>query len=224
VTRLAIMQPYFFPYLGYFQLISAVDRFVFYDDVNFIRGGWINRNRINLDNKPAYITVQVSRRQPRWREKILGTLTGAYARAPYFAEVFTLARSVLTNEAPSIAAVAEASIRAVLNYLDLPIEIVTSSRVYENGNLRGPERVLDICRREGAAIYVNAPGGAALYDAGQFEEAGVSLRFLKVDISPYNQGRNGNFIPGLSVIDVLMHNSVDQARKLVMAGGTEAPP
>ena len=227
------MQPYLFPYLGYFQLIAAVDRFVVYDDVSFIKNGWINRNRIlgggaaGREPEPAYFTVPLEGASsfkairevgvspdPRWRAKLLKTLAQTYARAPCFREVYPLVESVLGATEARVSALAVASLRAVAAYLALEAEFVPSSAAYENGELRGQERVLDICRREGATTYVNPSGGRELYARDAFAARGVTLRFLEPQLRAYPQLRPP-FVPGLSIIDVLMFNPRDRVRELL---------
>lgn len=225
--RLAIMQPYLFPYLGYFQLIAAVDRFVFYDDVNFIRQGWINRNRLLERDRAVYFTVPVvqasSFRTIRgtridyrgaWREKLLRTVTQNYGKAPHLAPVYDLVRKVLEPEAEDIGTLAQRSVDAVCDLLEIRSDRVSAASRYGNETLRGSARVLDICRREGAKVYVNAPGGRALYDAETFRREGLDLRFLCPRPVAYEQ-LGAPFVPGLSIIDVLMFNAPAVARGLL---------
>ena len=224
------MQPYLFPYLGYFQLIEAVDRFVIYDDVHFIDQGWINRNRIlsgSDSSKPAYFTVPLrgassSRTireigvspDPRWHRKLVKTFAQTYARAPYFREVFPIVETVLSPEDERISVLARTSLRAVCGYLHLDRDWVESSNVYGNEALRGQSRILDICRHEQATQYVNPSGGMALYSREAFAEQGVRLSFLKPQLREYRQFRRP-FVPGLSVVDVMMFNSPDRVREML---------
>jgi hypothetical protein len=212
------MQPYFFPYVGYFQLIAVVDRFVVYDDVSFIKNGWINRNRILTETGIRYVTVPLSgassfraihetRCAPPagWRDKILRTISEAYARAPEREAGLALVRRVLeTADSESIRDLAVASLREVCRYAELPASWEESSRVYGNSDLSGIARVLDICRREGATSYVNLPGGRALYDPAAFAAKKLDLLFLEPHFEEYSQSRASTFVPGLSVLDLLM--------------------
>lgn len=225
MTRLAVMQPYLFPYLGYWQLLHAVDRHVVYDDVNYIKGGWINRNRLLVAGQVAYVTVPLhgassfsricdialDTRAP-WRDKLLRTIAFNYRRAPAFAQVFPVLERLVQHEAALLADYLLHQIRGVAAWLGIGAEIVPSSRVYDNAHLRGQERVLDICRREGARTYVNLPGGRALYDAAAFGAAGVALRFVQPQPLQYPQTMPG-FAPGLSIIDTLMALGVDGTRR-----------
>lgn len=216
MTKLAIMQPYFFPYLGYWQLMNAVDRFVIYDDVHYIKGGWINRNRILVHGAANFITMPLRgassfRRicdialvsAPRWRTDMLKTLDMAYRKSPCFAEVFPVIEKLITFETDRLAEILAHQLQTLARFMGLSTEFVVSSRRYGNDHLKGAARVLDICRTEGAQTYINAEGGQALYDARSFAAAGVELRFLRMRAQPYPQ-RSSAFVPGLSIIDVLM--------------------
>lgn len=224
--KLAVMQPYLFPYLGYFQLIHAVDRFAVLDDVNFINRGWINRNRILLDGEPHRFTVPlVKASQNRlirdiavapgpWQTKLLRTLEQAYGKAPFREPVLALVEGVLSQASGTIGDLAFASLRAVCGYVGLEREFVSSTSAYGNASLKGQERILDICRREGASTYVNPPGGRELYEAAAFAAAGVDLRFLESLDSTYDQ-LGAPFQPGLSIVDVLMFNAPARTLELL---------
>ncbi len=222
--KLAIMQPYLLPYIGYFQLVASVDRFVFYDDVAFIKNGWINRNRWRVRDEAAYFTIplrgaragsaiaKVQVQPPAaWRRQLLATLRQNYCRAPHYEEVASLFERVLDCAEAGIGAMARHSVRSVSDYLGLPTDFVESSSFYGNSALRGRERVLDICRREGATSYINLPSGRTLYAEADFGAQGLQLRFIEPHLQPYAQSRPG-FVAGLSVLDLLMHCDVEQAR------------
>ena len=214
--KLAIMQPYFFPYIGYWQLINAVDRFVIYDDVSFINRGWINRNRILINGAPHYITVPLvgasqnkricdiaMQDTTRWRDKIERSIESAYGRSTCFTETFPEIRRQIRHESNNLAEFLAAHLVRMAAFLGIETEIVRSSRIYGNSELRGEERIVDICEREGASSYVNLPGGRALYNAESFGIADVKLLFLSSRISPYRQ-RTPNFVPNLSIVDTLV--------------------
>lgn len=225
--RLAVMQPYAFPYIGYFQLVHAVDTFVFYDDINYIKNGWINRNRLRLGGQVRYFTIpladaspfrrideiRIDDRQP-WRRKVTESLRHAYRRAPHFEPVQQLVETVLNEDAENIGAMARNSVISVASYLGLPTRFVSSSRQYGNDHLRGVDRVLDICRREGATEYLNPPGGRALYPSESFECQGIALQFIEPAPIEYPQ-LGEPFEPWLSIIDVLMHNAPPDVRALL---------
>jgi len=231
-VKLGIMQPYLFPYLGYFQLMSAVDRFVVYDDVAFIKQGWINRNRILINGQPSYFTVPIKHassfapihdtliddhgQHARWIEKTLKTIDNAYRRAPQFSVVFPLVEGVLARPTNRVAELAVASLRAVAELLEISAEWVESSAQYGNAHLKGEERVLAICRAERATDYINATGGRDLYGRDRFEAEGVRLHFLQPRQVEYRQF-NHPFVPWLSIVDVLMFNPVETVRKFLGA-------
>lgn len=221
------MQPYLFPYLGYFQLMHVADRFVVYDDVAFIKQGWINRNRLLINGQPSFFNVPVkhassfmairdtviddSAQHRRWVEKLLKTFENAYRRAPEFKRIFPMIEAVFTRPATRVADLAVRSLRTVADCLEIRPSWVETSGIYNNAHLKGQARVLDICRIEGAGEYVNPSGGRELYSATEFEAAGVALRFLQPRLVEYRQFEQP-FVPWLSIIDVLMFNSRDVVR------------
>jgi len=222
------MQPYLFPYIGYFQLLRAVDRFVVYDDVTFIKQGWIHRNRVLINGAPAFFGVPIKnassftlirdtqidddpQQRTRWRDKLLKTCDNAYRRAPQFNRVFPLVEHVLSCQTTKMVDVALASVKAVASFLEIQTSFVESSTSYGNAHLKGEERVLAICGAEGASEYVNLPGGRELYSAAQFAAQGVKLSFLEPHAIEYRQFGEP-FVPSLSIIDVLMFNPVDRIR------------
>ena len=223
--KLAIMQPYLFPYIGYFQLIAAVDKFVVYDDVNFIKGGWINRNNILVNKKSNLFTVPLHKSSSfllinetrinlkfytSWKIKFLRTIEQSYKKALFFNEVYSLIANVLGNyEGDLISKLAVNSIKSVCEYLEIQTEIIPTSEIYNNKILSGQDRVLDICRIENASIYINALGGKELYDKHSFQVKGVQLNFIKTLPVKYKQFID-DFTPWLSIIDVLMFNSVEE--------------
>lgn len=214
------MQPYFFPYIGYFQLLMAVDTFIFYDDVNFIKKGWINRNRILLNGEEHLITVPCIKPSQNKLinetyinlehysiEKIDKTLYYAYSKAPYYEKISKIVKSVLSGNYLSIAELSAQSVIEVVNYLGLKKELKVSSMLnYDNGDLRGQDRILNIIIREGGSHYINAIGGMALYDKEVFGRKDIDLKFLMPEFKPYQQFSK-DFVPGLSIIDLLMFES-----------------
>lgn len=227
--KLAIMQPYLFPYLGYFQLIAAVDRFVFLDDVNFIKRGWINRNRFLLSGAVHYITVPLSdasqfkkintigiQKSEYWRWRTAESMRHSYSKAPNYRVINELFSEVLFSDDTHISALAARSIIAVAQYLGLTTEFVQSASCYGNAELHGAERVLDICRRECARHYFNLSDGRDLYDARVFEVNGMSLRFIEPRLYAYKQFSE-EFYSGLSIVDVLMFNDRNTVREMLHA-------
>jgi hypothetical protein len=226
------MQPYLFPYIGYFQLMQAVDRFVVYDDVAFIKQGWVNRNRILINGRPSYFTVPIKnassftlirdtlvgddQQHARWIEKTLKTFDNAYRRAPQFGHVFPLIEAVLRKPTNRVGELAVASLKAVAGLLEIGTEWVDSSTLYDNAQLSGEERVVAICLAERATDYVNASGGRELYDRNRFEAAGLRLHFLQPHSIEYRQF-NDPFVPWLSIVDVLMFNPIETVRAFLGA-------
>lgn len=217
--KCAIMQPYFFPYIGYFQLISAVDNFVLYDDVNFIKGGWINRNFIWGRNGPQRITLQLTGASPNKlinqvdtggnEVKLLRTIEQTYSKAPYFKSVFPLLESCLETKEHHLSSLVCQSIRRVCDYLDIQSKLLLSSNIEKNNTHKGAQKVIDICKILHASTYINSIGGKALYDKVNFAENGVSLYFLASGDIQYKQ-YSDTFLPNLSIIDMMMFNPKSQ--------------
>ena len=212
--RVAVMQPYFFPYLGTFQLAQAVDAFVFFDDVAFIKKGYIHRNALLGPDGALAFTIpvkDVSQNRTigehgyagEWKA-FLATLTQLYRRAPMFDAVYPLVESVALDPDENVARKNALGFMRVFEYLGLQRDWSFASRHALPDDLRAQQRILALCGREGATMYVNAAGGRALYEPDAFEAAGIELRFLASEPQPYDQGRE-LFAPNLSMIDLLMH-------------------
>lgn len=226
--KLAIMQPYFLPYIGYFQLINSVDRFVIYDDVNYIKQGWINKNSFLIQNKSSFFTIpleapssfikikdtKVNQKQfDLWSRKTTMTIQQNYKKAPYFNEGFELFNEVLkfNNDIISIAELNYLSIKKIAEYLDIKTKIIKTSTIYNNSDLKAQERIIDICKKENATTYINPIGGIDLYDKLDFKNANIDLFFIKTDAIEYKQFSE-DFVPWLSILDVLMFNSVEEMK------------
>lgn len=225
----AIMQPYIFPYIGYFQLIYVVDKFVFYDDVNFIKKGWINRNRILVNESDFLFTVPLQKISQNvlikntyinegdyvvWKNKFLQTVEMNYKKAPYFEVVFELIKNILDVHNSTISSLAIDSIQIISKYLCLETDFIISSQSYENISLERQNRIIDICQQEGTNQYINALGGQELYKKEDFLQHGIKLNFLQTLPIEYKQFKN-EFVPWLSIIDVMMFNSPEQIRNLL---------
>lgn len=217
--KVAIMQPYLFPYLGYFQLIKAVDNFVFYDDVNYIKQGWINKNRILTNGSVSEFTVSLSGASSfqkicetrinqyayqHWKGKFFKTLEHSYKKTPYFKDAFEVVSLVFSENHEFISDLAFDSVMRTCRYLGIQTQITDTSRNYQNDNLNAQDRVIDICLKENADEYINPIGGRELYDHASFNQQGLKLHFLKASLSPYPQG-SAEFILGLSIIDLMMN-------------------
>ncbi len=228
--KIAIMQPYIFPYIGYFQLINAVDVFVFYDDVNYIKGGWINRNKILVNNRKnlftiplkgssSFQTIKETSIHPqlygRWGKKFIKSLEQSYSKAPYFKETINLIKRVLNIPTDSISELCILSIVEVANYLSLKTEFKKSSELYtDSKGLDKVDRILNICYKNNSNVYINPSGGKELYQKETFKKEGIELLFIENELTPYPQFNN-EFIPGLSMIDVLMFNSKEEIKKML---------
>jgi hypothetical protein len=221
--KLAIMQPYFFPYIGYFQLISAVDKFIIYDDVNFINRGWINRNNILINGKASLINIQLIGASQnklikdilvapdnKWKNTLLKTIEHNYRKAPYFNNVYGIVKQTLQCDAMNISQLNYRAISFICDYLNIETLLISSSAAYNNSELKGQHRIIDICKKENANAYYNPIGGKDLYDENYFRNEGISLKFLQATNVEYIQHNNScHFIPNLSIIDILMNNSSD---------------
>lgn len=225
--KLAIMQPYLFPYVGYFQLIKAVDRFVLYDDVNYINRGWINRNNLLINGKASLFTVPLKEAsqnrlisdiriadETRWREKLTRSIESGYRKAPYYPAVAGLVERVLQTDVSYVADLIRVSLREILAYLQITTHVVPSSTVYGNAHLKAQERILDICRLEQCHTYINPSGGVELYDKARFRAEQKDLYFIKSKPIRYEQFSN-EFVPWLSIIDVLMFNPGEKVHQFL---------
>ncbi|MCD4744728.1 MAG: WbqC family protein [Bacteroidales bacterium] len=226
--KIAIMQPYFLPYIGYFQLIKAVDTFIFYDDVNFINRGWINRNNFLINGQKRLLTLPCEGASQnilinqielildeKTISKILKSIRFSYNKAPYFLDVFALFEKVLRYENKNLARFTANSVMKFCKYLSLPINFKFSSKGHpETKGMGKADRLIEITKREGLDEYVNPIGGQEIYTKDYFKQNGIELLFLATNQIEYNQFKN-NFIPWLSIIDVLMFNSVEETNALL---------
>jgi hypothetical protein len=223
--KLAVMQPYFFPYIGYFQLINSVDKFIFYDDVNFIKNGWINRNRILINNEPHYITIQLKNASSFKTitsvkfgdniNKIKKTIELAYKKSPCFNEVWPIVEDCLDLQTDKISELAIYSVLTISKYIGINTIFENSSKYYsETSGLERTERLLKICKLNNANEYINPIGGSELYNKEDFKSNGINLHFIKMKNIRYIQ-QCKEFVPNLSIIDVLMFNSSLSIKKLL---------
>ena len=225
--KVGIMQPYFLPYLGYWQLLAAVDRYVILDDVNYIKRGWINRNRILVGEKTEFITLplkgasqnrQINELRLFEKEKAFGKIRRmarlGYGRAPWYGQVSGLLEDIFAYEGDSLSEFLSRSIDRVGKYLNVSTEIFHSSVIDRDRIFKGQDRIAYLCEILGADTYINAEGGQSLYDRRFFEEKRMQLFFLKSSLPEYSQfGRK--FVPGLSILDVLMFNSREDAVRML---------
>ena len=218
--KVGIMQPYLFPYIGYFQLINAVDRFVVYDNIQFTKKGWINRNRILINGKDQMFTVPIKKgsdyldvrdrilanNYPEYIQKILRQIKNAYRKAPFFDAVFKLVKICFSRPIENLFELDYFSLQSVIKHLEIDTELIVSSDLKINHSLKGQAKVIAICDMLGAQTYINAINGMELYSHDTFKKNGIKLNFIKANATEYSQFEN-NFIPWLSIIDVMMFNS-----------------
>ena len=231
--KLAIMQPYFLPYLGYFSLIKQTDEFILLDTVQFIKHGWIERNRILSPNgEPKYIAIPLEkhsqttlikdiriRNQEKWQEKIKAQLVHYKRRAPYYNETMNIINEILSYETDSIVKMNLYSLKRVCNYLGINANIL----IFSDMNLKiekpcaDDEWALNIGKAiENVKEYWNPTGGAAFFDKSKYDEAGIDLKFEGVNLNFYSQRRGPeNFVPGLSIVDVMMFNPPEKINSML---------
>lgn len=223
---LGIMQPYFFPYLGYWQLINAVDTYVVYDDVAYIKGGWINRNNILVNGKANLITLSLENsssfknineiniiQNGKNAEKILKTIQNVYKKAPYFTQVMPILENLFLNNS-TISTLNYNSIIEINKYLGINTKVILSSELEKDNSLKAQDKVIHINKLLGSDTYINAVGGQELYDRVAFKNEGIELKFLKMRDIKYQQFKN-EFVPNLSIIDVMMFNSPETIREML---------
>ena len=225
--KIGIMQPYLFPYIGYFQLINAVDKFVLLDDVNYINRGWINRNRILVNGEAQLLTIPLQDASQNklikdidihfdihWKEKLLKTIAFSYKKAPYFNEVFPMIEAIIGYEEHNLSLYIHNSLIQICEYVGIITMIEPSSSKYLNGHLKADDKIIDICVQEKALHYINPIGGTELYDELKFLNFEIKLNFIKSEMIYYKQFKN-DFVPWLSILDVLMFNSKLQTNEML---------
>lgn len=229
--RLAVMQPYLFPYLGYYQLVNAVDKFVFFDDVNYINKGWINRNQILQQNEACRFTLPLIKASqnrlineieiadfPKWRKDFLKQIEFNYKKAPFFSDIFAwLYELLFLKDYTLVSDITAASVQAVARLLNLSVQFEFSSKLNYKDDLQkdGQDKILCICQLTGADHYINPQNGTALYNIENFRNKNIRLSFISMDSISYRQFKDDTFVPYLSIIDVLMFNGNDQTKLLL---------
>ena len=239
--KLAIMQPYFMPYIGYFQAMAAVDKYLLYDKVAFIKKGWINRNRIYIQNVGTqFITIPLKNKSSftnildvqidnttDWRSKMLNLIYYNYKRSPFFDVVYPLMENSIKQSSELISEYNFVVLNQIATFLDIntPIELCTDPMYegieeqlakYDDSLLRKYDRIKFICQANNADNYINPIGGQELYDKQIFAQQGITLNFVQTQVIPYPQ-LAPEFIPNLSIIDVLMHNGKAGTKQLLNA-------
>lgn len=227
--RIGIMQPYFIPYLGYWQLMNVVDQYVIYDDVNFIKGGRINRNKILINNVGQNVNLLLHKASPnklineitliddekKSRKKMMRTFEMAYHKAPYWDEIKILLDGILDYSDLNLAYFLKNSFEIIGNYLNIQANLLLSSDIPKDMSLKGKYKVYEICKILGATEYYNSIGGFDLYSKEEFKQQNIELKFLKMKDISYKQFEN-EFVPYLSIIDVLMFNSKQEVQDFLL--------
>lgn len=212
------MQPYFFPYIGYWQLIKSTNRFVILDDVNYIQRGWINRNRILANKTPSYLTVPLKNSSQNkkifeisidaddsWRTKALKTLQQNYKKTEHYDEIYETIEQIIHFDSENLSDFLSNQIKTMCKLLKIDTEITRSSHLYLHDGTKSEERIIDICKKNDADTYINLPGGRDLYQQNNFSNSGINLQFISTRFIPYSQKNVNSFIPYLSIIDALMN-------------------
>lgn len=208
------MQPYFFPYIGYYQLVFSAENFVFLDDANYIKQGYINRNSILLNCKVQNFSLPVSGISSFRKinehayidnfSKFLKMIELAYKKSPFFDQAMPIIEEVSLDKSLNVAEKNAKSVMAVLSYLNCDRDFTYSSEIDIDRKKKGQERVIDICKKIGISKYRNSIGGKTIYDHNIFKSENIELKFIKSINDPYSQG-TPEFIANLSIIDQLMH-------------------
>ena len=231
--KIAIMQPYLFPYIGYFLLMNAVDEFIVYDNIQFTKKGWINRNRILFNEKDIYITLPLKKGSDyldirdrelaeSWlmdRKKMISRIAEAYRNAPFFATVFPVIEKAILFEESNLFKFIFNSLHLLKDYLNIKTTIILSSSISIDHSVRAGDKVLEICRARKARSYLNPIGGLNLYSKECFKNENLDLYFLKTGNINYPQLKN-DFVTSLSIIDVMMFNSKQQIQEYLNSSFT----
>jgi hypothetical protein len=224
--RLGIMQPYFLPYIGYFQLLESVDQFVVYDNIKYTKKGWINRNRMLLNGTDTIFSLPLRRGSDSLyvverelavefqRSKLLNQFKVAYGRAPQFELTYPVLERIVQHEEANLFRYIHHSIVQLCEHLGINTEIRISSEIVIDHELKGQDKVLALCKAAGADTYINTIGGVELYAKGDFRLQGIDLQFIKARPVEYVQFGNA-FVPWLSIVDVLMFNPLNTVRAFI---------
>lgn len=222
--KIAIMQPYLFPYIGYFQLIKKADKFVLYDDVNYIKKGWINRNNILINGQKKSFTISLSGASQNKLineieitddfGKFIKTIRLNYCKAPYYKQAMDIIERALNHDNRNLSLFIKNSLEIILDYLNISTELLLSSEIKKDSNLKGQHKILAICKELNATTYINPIGGMELYNKDYFSKNSIEIYFIKSTCMEYKHF-SAEFEPCLSIIDVLMHNSAQSINKMM---------
>lgn len=228
MKKTAIMQPYFLPYIGYWQLIKSVDEFVVYDNIQYTKKGWFNRNRIlngdsdrlftiPLKKDSDYLTVAerfLGDDSPKEIKRLLQIIQNTYRKAPQYVEVYPIIEACFTCDKTNLFEYIYNSIKIICDYLEIDTKITISSTVDIDHSLKAEQKVMALCKATGTDVYINAIGGLELYNKTEFAAEGIDLQFIKSKPIEYSQFGN-SFVPWLSIIDVLMFNDRATVQKML---------
>lgn len=224
--KIGIMQPYFMPYIGYWQLIGAVDKFIILDDVNYIVRGYINRNSILLNGKAYKFTIPVKQASQnklimetklsfdkKEKDKLFSTIRNAYRKAPYYKSVEPLLNDIIYYDEDDLTNYIYHSVKLVMKYLGISTEILFSSKIEKDNTLKAQDRIVEICKKLETDVYINPCGGRSLYSQERFQQEKMQLYFLDTKMKEivYNQGVE-DFVSNLSMIDIMMFNDIEVIR------------
>ena len=222
----AIMQPYFLPYIGYFQLINAVDEFVVYDNIQYTKKGWINRNRYLLNGSDSTFSIPLKKDRD-WKDiidrsiaedfdnkKLFRKIESAYKKAPNFASIIPIIEEIIFYEDKNLFRYIVFSLKKICNVLDIKTDIITSSLIDIDHSLESQNRVIQICNSLKATNYINLSGGVDLYDYESFKDKGIALQFISSNQISYKQFNN-EFVPFLSILDLLMFNNKETLNNFI---------
>lgn len=226
---LAIMQPYLFPYIGYWQLINTVDTFVIYDNIQFSKKGWFHRNNILLNGKKTLFSIPLKKdsdsldvvdrfiSDDAYKEinKIIRQIEIAYKKAPYFVDVFPMIKEILENDERNLFKYIYSSVLKIRDYLEIDTKIIISSTIDIDHSLKSQDKVIALNKVLNATRYINPIGGTELYDFEKFQKENIELAFLNSNVPGYNQFEK-EFVPYLSIIDVLMFNNIEEIKKMLI--------
>ena len=223
---LGIMQPYFLPYIGYWQLLASVDCFVLYDNVKYTKKGWINRNRFLRNGADAVFTLPLKRGSDFLNiadraladdfdpDTILNPFRETYRKAPFFRETFSLVEQIVAVSPRNLFEYLHQSIQRIATYLDIPTSLIVSSTIHIDQQLKADRKVLAICDALRATRYINSIGGRHLYSVAAFAAHDVELTFLQPRVVTYRQFGEP-FVPNLSIVDVMMFNSKETVQAML---------
>jgi len=224
--KLGIMQPYFLPYIGYFQLLASVDQFIVYDNIKYTKKGWFNRNRMLMNGTDAMFSLPLRKGSDSLnvvereltadfdRTKLLNQFKGAYSRAPHFELTYPVLEQIVRHEDANLFRYIHNSIVRLSEHLGIKTEIRISSEIAIDHELKSQDKVLALCKAVGADTYINTIGGVELYDKDDFRIQGVDLQFIKA--RPFEYAQFGApFVPWLSIVDVLMFNPLNTVRACI---------